>query len=1069
MYLSDYVAQSDHQRKYLLVSGMKRGGDLLRAVEKEKQIIAKNIIPLSLEKLARDLVFCRQITEGREDIAEPIDEQQGAFLLRRVMRENRDALNYFKNDNILTQATMEALFEGIRLIRENGWKEGKAAERENPRLADLARLTRLYEQALRDNAFQDSTGYKQEALAILQDESAGRTILRKALGQASFALLEEDFTRACGLDQKLRETLGRILPDGVTSLRFFEEDPLKRESLQVLAPKAQLFKGFGHHSEALFPIWDMAKKRIPYGKAVLLCASPRQAETAAFALKGLGIPATLSAAESLKGNPYILLMMQICRWVLEDYSEKGLLSIFSNPCIRKEFLAQDENGKETAQNAMAGFRFFDAVTEAGNRFNGKRYLGWGYGWNRQFIEHERSRLAQAEEKKNYHKRREAQLTLLEELLDLFGKGKTESKELMPPAKWLARINGFVKARTVQNKKKIYFKARQEALQASWDALETLGKYLRIEKDPLSLKEAAELLLDMLSSLTAQNRTEETDCVSVGLLNRWKVLDRPYVYLLGQSIRDGGQQIPESPVLTDEEMNELLGDGYKPTSQNRTEEKEENLLKTLLSQRDYALSVGYSTYDAQFNSENNPSSFYRQMQELWDIKPEDIPEFVIGNPRETADEEKAADGTLFEESLAEETVAENGLPEDIDTEDLDTDEADVDDADAENPAPEEENTPETVMEFTVQGILDKISSSSRLESLLRCPLAYGLENLYKISVPEPHEKNLKEWLEAGDRGSFFHHVTQAYLAEKLIRPRGEVYEPQTDKALLHELVAREKSLWEAVAPQLNEGIAQNQIDKIKSFTEDYFQRLHASLLEDPKGWRVLAAEQDFIQARLEFTSFSGESYHIQYRGSIDRLDYALEPAEKTVLLRIADYKTGKKARKGEEISRGLIMQPLLYRDAIFTGSVKDSDGKDSTLKEKLLKDVARLEENESIRQWDLTVDSFQFDFPMAEKDNEPITISRNARIPFENNNMLRLRHIVTLMEQGPLLPNLQELLLSRLPLTPEQAEAYDEQSVRQLYCKNSRKTDTLDDNGFCRYCQYPLLCSRKAGQETDEQE
>ena len=80
--------------------------------------------------------------------------------------------------------------------------------------------------------------------------------------------------------------------------------------------------------------------------------------------------------------------------------------------------------------------------------------------------------------------------------------------------------------------------------------------LSFTKRKLSLEESIELIADMLER-TRDKDKESSSAIRCEQVSSWTILNRPYVYMIGLSLKDLLTSTTESPVLTDEEMEKKL--------------------------------------------------------------------------------------------------------------------------------------------------------------------------------------------------------------------------------------------------------------------------------------------------------------------------------------------------------------------------------------------------------------------------------------------------------------------------------------------------------------------------------
>ena len=118
-----------------------------------------------------------------------------------------------------------------------------------------------------------------------------------------------------------------------------------------------------------------------------------------------------------------------------------------------------------------------------------------------------------------------------------------------------------------------------------------------------------MLTHMLLGGTVVEDRKEGGAIYIASLSHTEVGFRPYVYLMGFEAQNYPGDNPQSPVLLDEEM-EQMGLPEERMSGKRREQLEEKLKRIMTSEVE-ALTISYVSYDTVNMREQNPSSFYQQ--------------------------------------------------------------------------------------------------------------------------------------------------------------------------------------------------------------------------------------------------------------------------------------------------------------------------------------------------------------------------------------------------------------------------------------------------------------------------
>ena len=539
-----------------------------------------------------------------------------------------------------------------------------------------------------------------------------------------------------------------------------------------------------------------------------------------------------------------------------------------------------------------------------------------------------------------------------------------------------------------------------------DGLRRISGAVEFETRTMPLAEVLEFIEALLETVSEKD-SESADAVTVRCLGDWSVSERPNVYVIGLSLKEMQGDTTESPVLSDEEMVSFLGAGFKPTVRQMTELKERNFYRTLLSFTGEHIVFGYSSYDTVGFCENNPSGYFRELlQAFCGISVKELKEFVYGNPTQAALSVSKIDFTPREACEIKEKT-----------------------------------------------------SNSTLEVLSDCPKKYAyMKDMY---IPENTftESNYGGWLDSRLRGSFFHEIMEKYTKAKLIKPEPEGYDGTADEELIKRIAEEIKTKMLAEMPVAFPALADSETEKLAEAAKLYLQRLQGEL--NATGWRVLAAEQNFSEAVYTVSSYTGTFYNFTFSGIIDRIDYRVDRTGKKIHLRIADYKTGRKASKETDDALGKLLQHAVYKNALMVnGKCGDAQDAGHYLSEAVRASVADLASLEDKDAYDLVFDCFQYEFPMEPAGTLPLTIAGND---LEGCNLTRLKTILTVLEEKKYYPDHVELYeeLKSYSVRYSSADYRLSALVERLEKKDKKGNVTLSPNetSHCLYCEYKDLCGK----------
>lgn len=546
-------------------------------------------------------------------------------------------------------------------------------------------------------------------------------------------------------------------------------------------------------------------------------------------------------------------------------------------------------------------------------------------------------------------------------------------------------------------------------------LENIRASLQYEKNEYDLSEICSLFTDLLSSISYSEK-EDASSVSVMNMHGWVPLERPYVYIIGLSLTEIQDSLAESPVLSDAEMESLPRTGFIPTIVNKSKIKETDLYRTLSTFTGNKAAFGYSYFDSVNHSMNNASSFYiKALKSIKGQNVNDVIEFVYGDDRPS----QKYDPLSSERRIA---FSDNEWP----------------------------------------------TSKSQLESLLSCPKQYAYSDYKVLGIPDSDylEPDESSWMNAAQKGNYFHGIAEKYANELLHKPSTAQYDSIANETELRKIAEEiESEMINGIQPEIIAGMADIEKENLISAAVTYFTWLHDNLNET--GWRVLKSELRFDKAIFEINDLLGNSYSFSVNGLFDRLDYKLDRNNKKIYLRIADYKTGKRKGQNDKLEKGILIQHTVYYEALKTGIfIKDKENNIAVpLSKYIVDEIVALEGDSDISNWAAPeFDSFTYEFPLEDIGKHQIVITK-AEI--ETLASTRLKAILTFIKENDIYPDPFDLFKALTDETNGYIEKYKTTNpdleclpdkIGQLSPDEERlKTD------LCSYCCYKEFCAKwKAG-------
>lgn len=209
----------------------------------------------------------------------------------------------------------------------------------------------------------------------------------------------------------------------------------------------------------------------------------------------------------------------------------------------------------------------------------------------------------------------------------------------------------------------------------------------------------------------------------------------------------------------------------------------------------------------------------------------------------------------------------------------------------------------------------VVSSSRLESLARCPLCYYFKYILGLAPPEETTPGPEQWLDHLQFGSLLHEVLHDFMAALL--EKDSLPSAGRDAGLMKETVKRLAARYRERYPPLTESSYRAQYRRLEKAAmiflveeEEFCRRHRPKFLEAsigmPPGDRVTAFD---TPEPMEFCLPGGKT--IRVRGRIDRIDEEDQGPGRSFL--VTDYKSGSPFLYlgPDPIRQGRIIQPALY--------------------------------------------------------------------------------------------------------------------------------------------------------------
>ncbi len=1035
--LTEYLSQTECKERILIVSDISRGNTLIRMYEKGTGTVIRNVSCQTIDWVANQLYIFEQAGKGFNTEYELIDEQASLMLFRSVLFDIIDSLNYYNDkEALMSVTTSKEIFDKVNLMRSN---ECTLTEADNTRISDLRTLVDAFENKLQFEKKHDKIARCKYVLNGIRSGSVPNKYSFGSNTELSY-LIEET-----ALYESIQhELLTKISAKEVFYFKEAINKDIVLDQLRAKKDNISFFKGFGSFSEANYVAYDILNKKHNYGDVLVLYNFAAQLPAISSALLGNGIDMNVVSNYPATENNVISLARSIIAWAQNNYSEKSLEKILGNPVIyvpgEYQFRKKTENTdpssentdsdevtesntdksnlsdseKETIKktNLLFGNNYYKYILNA-DRMNDKFILGWGYNRNLDFIKHE----------ENYTKTNKASkddriksscspMELIEmhkQMLAIFEGIHGSNRTRFAPSEIFERLYYFVKSYSrpifVKNPETNKYKKLDDSHANGLGLLKNLSYAMRCDNRELEEKDALIFADEILSSVSISDNSR-TNAVTVRALNDWIPLDRPNVYIIGLSLSEMQISSSQSPVIRDDEMEKYLKGKkcFAPTVINRIERKNLFIFQTLATFEDGTLSFGYSFWNTEKKAEANPSSLYSSAHDYIKGHDDTITGFEYGNP----------EGSQL---VTKEAVNEKDN--------------------------------KIIEKF------EKIKlSSTPLEGLLKCPKSFAFSKTMYIPKNEFNEPDPKHWLSPLSKGSFFHYILEDYSNGEMHTLTNELTEEEIQKIhVIAEAIKNEKMLNEV--PYVDINIVESETeDLVDKEVIPYINKLREDMRINK--WKIYKPEIGFDPFKLTYKTYdNSKEVTIDINsGFIDCVDYRLSEDEKTVYLRIRDYKTGNYDKKMKALEKGELIQFLVYSKAIQSPKLMDS-----------IKHGINALEDGRTEGWSFVFETFRYDFPTDHKEKEiPTDI-------MEGKNITRLRAVLTIMKTTNSYPDVLEFYesLVKEPIKLEEKYKNEDPGLTILAKDLARFTrDRKQLIGPCKHCSYKDLCiNRKAGRIKDD--
>lgn len=577
----------------------------------------------------------------------------------------------------------------------------------------------------------------------------------------------------------------------LNKVRFSSHIPaeqLQRELIAGLRPKGTRFVACrGEETEARFPLRDMLERGLPAEQCAVVYLSERYALMLYEEAARFSVPVSMGGGLPLSGSMVYTTLKKISELPQRDYYAEEVSVLLENGnCAPKQRMKLAENLR---QRKVGWGR-------------GRYERGWGY------YKAEDSFAPTDEEQEDWKKF----LALLIAVAAQEGSVEQQRNTLLDFLPYCF----------------LHYPVRQGEAAAHAKTEELAAGIVEIEPGETVLQRLL-TLMEQTSYLSGDAESGKLYCAAP---TQAAGLERKYLYVLGfgRLAMQGNQK--ESPVLLDEERQELTG---MKTSWEKGAEREYQVLQ-ILAQHEGELVLTYPDYDSSGMLEQGPDSFFKDAAGVAAVSGKERinEEKVTYIPTGTA--QLAADELLTQTAVKLERARVN---------------------------PVSGKSLSLLAEPSRADQLKSICySASALEEALKCPYAFYMKRVLKLRASQQVERNDDMWLNAAEKGTFCHDVLEKYY--RLAQPTLNDLKMLFDKEL--------ERLEEIPLPR-------------ETLREPTRQELWA-MLERAVDW-TNREKRTPVETEEEFTQdMTFGNWTLKVTGKIDRVDRLTDGS-----YAILDYKTG----------------------------------------------------------------------------------------------------------------------------------------------------------------------------------
>lgn len=902
--LSEFIKNNEKNTKIILANKVSVGNALIRMCNIREGVPSFNIITKTPFDIAKEIIDSKMA-----EAVNYLSPEGSVYIMMNVLREMDSDMF---PESTLTMGTVREVLLRVNELRENGVTDEYTEEKDKEgKIKELNRVWKTYEKKLEEEDLYDRSRvlWKAKDICIEEDVSKLVPYLKGAafgnLSTNRWSVAEKEFIEALvsitAVGEKKIESLEFLEEENGKGLSFYKARGITNEIRYVAKRMKKISETESYGTVALYyyaPEYISVLKAVLDAERIPYCMTEGR-PTQELHLTQFFITLLDSAQKNFS---YEILEKAVRNRVItfdNVLKKKDELSEYNEELIEEDIDEEDDN-TDTYSDEMTEAEMETEVSKLSeaeeahrdtvkvNPIRGyRRALSAGIGWGREnYIDYYK----RVEENENSEENEKVFAKFLYDFVSVFD-------EELSIGEIYRKLWEFVQLYTyAKNPEKVVL---NQALYEKWNEL------MLIDSTGYSLSEKIEFIRDMFVNMKTADGTEKGEAVCIFPMRDLFVMERKHNFIVGLSSTSFSVDDKQSPLLLDEEKIKYVkgaGDCDSPVeiaSKNyeRLSENVKNSLRTRSLEAD--VSISYSYYDSVNLRDSSPSVLFVELSRGEEIETEgymdasyimkDDIELSVDDLKASIKERAELIEKEREEKRKKREEKESGKSTDAQKKELIKEEL-------------QEAPPKEGISMSATGI----------QSLLGCPLIYYYRYIKYLRIDNQMTPQGHEWLNVLNKGNICHFFMEKYMA-KAKNPAGGIEQQLFDEA--YEEAVKEI---EEIQPVYSEVIKNREKEYYKEKIKSYLKFLCKKWKEDldaGKEWKVIGCElhfgsdEDNEKINVEYIGKKLD-YKIILNGSIDRLDGYMDK-DGRLILRIVDYKTGKKENKIKEVKRGVQIQHYVY--------------------------------------------------------------------------------------------------------------------------------------------------------------